>query len=284
MELIDAVNEMLTKSGLGTCVTIPTSVTDVTGYHRGEASGFAAGLLLETARRVENMPWHAITRRDVEVEPILFEITDAGWTQTGYILTDNSGDGIFADASEGMTLTLTAAGGNEAGDYVVATLVDDDHVTLTSDINDGGGNIASGITGDAATNAIVLPAGTITVKPYGADAYRKITTKGNRLFDLDDNTNQFSDTIKVEHTTLTAFGCLPEPLAAYISARAAAEFCLRWPGAMKTLYRELKVAEREAFIEANLWNNRQENASMLDTPDARQFRGGRPEDPRVYID
>lgn len=77
------------------------------------------------------------------------------------------------------------------------------------------------LTPDSAGN-IALPDGCITIDTDGVDAWREVTQLGDRLYDLDNNTNIFTVTsLSCTYTLNYQFGCIPEPIQEYITAMAA---------------------------------------------------------------
>lgn len=77
------------------------------------------------------------------------------------------------------------------------------------------------LTPDSAGN-IAIPDGCITIDSDGVDKWREVTQLGDRLYDLDNNTNVFTVTnLSCTYTLRYQFGCIPEPIQEYITAMAA---------------------------------------------------------------
>jgi len=73
-------------------------------------------------------------------------------------------------------------------------------------------------------NDILLPANTLSVRPDGNDAGRKLVQRGSRLYDSDNQTYSFTSSVQVELTLGLAFTDLPETARRYIALRAARLF------------------------------------------------------------
>ena len=71
---------------------------------------------------------------------------------------------------------------------------------------------------------ILLPANTLAVRPSGNYKYRSIVQRGSRLYDRDNQTYQFSETITVELVLGLPFEELPETARRYVGLRAARFF------------------------------------------------------------
>jgi hypothetical protein len=130
-------------------------------------------------------------------------------------------------------------------------------VTLTPDVN----------------GYIAVPAGTLHLDTDGNSEYRNITYRGQRLFDVTNNTEIFSGPITVLITSLWEFHCIPEPVADYITAEAAFNFNAARGVAQNEarLVNELVQMRNKAVA----WNSRQHDVNLLDSFHSQDVKGGR---------
>lgn len=130
------------------------------------------------------------------------------------------------------------------------------------------------LTPDANTSEIALPANTITIDTDGADHWRNVTQRGEKLFDLDNNTDEFSGTLRCRYVTLWAFHCVPEPVAAYIACQAALTYYENMPPPREALrIRTLMETRDRAMGVAKKFNASSADANILTTPDAQAVKG-----------
>lgn len=128
---------------------------------------------------------------------------------------------------------------------------------------------------------VLLPSGTIMIRSDGADAWRKLTQLGDRLYDRDNNTDVFSGPVRVAYTSLWEFECAPEPIQKRIAMEAAMQFNDRY-GRQEfkgQLFRDLS----DARDRANFAHNRTSQENVFDAPDSIFVRGGRPRHPGDLI-
>jgi hypothetical protein len=206
MTKLDAVNEVLARVGIR-----PVPALDTGGA--GDAAE-AERCIDREELNTQSLDWHYNRRREVELFPVLFTFDNAAWTAATKTLTQT---GKFADASSGQTITITA--GATTGDYIVDSITSADAVVLKTSISVG--DVASGVVGKAKTNAILVPAEAISADSSCVDDSRDITKRGRRLLDLDDNTDQFSDSVTIDYIERVPFNCIPQEVQALIVGRAS---------------------------------------------------------------
>lgn len=80
-----------------------------------------------------------------------------------------------------------------------------------------------------ATQRIVLPENTLSVDPV--DPYRKVVQRGRYLYDVSNNTYDFTCPIRVTLVSALDFDCLPQHARQYIMARAGRRYTERFLGA-----------------------------------------------------
>lgn len=132
------------------------------------------------------------------------------------------------------------------------------------------------LTPDAATHLIAIPANVITIDTDGADHWRNITQQGEKLYDLDNNTDDFTDTssLRVRYVLLYEFHCVPEPIARYIACKAAMTYYENFPPPREALRMRTLIDEMErARGQAKAFNAKTADANILRTPDALAVKG-----------
>ena len=104
------------------------------------------------------------------------------------------------------------------------------------------------LTPDVLTKFITLPVGAQVTSVTDTSSHRRIICVGDRLFDQDNNTYEFDDTVKVNVSYLYDVACIPEHLQNLVAARAA----LRLVENRKdgTLYQTAEHRQREAYANA----------------------------------
>jgi len=130
------------------------------------------------------------------------------------------------------------------------------------------------LTPDSATSEIALPANTITIDADGADHWRNVTQQGEKLFDLDNNTDEFSGSLRCRYVTFWAFHCIPEPVANYIACQAALTYYENMPPPREALRIRTLMEQRDrARDKAKAFNGNSADANILNTPDAQAVKG-----------
>jgi hypothetical protein len=121
---------------------------------------------------------------------------------------------------------------------------------------------------------IALPSGTITIDSDGSDAGRNVSQLGGRLYDLDNNTDEFDGDLIVTYILRYDFGCIPQPVQQYIAAKAAMEYANRYPTRVDRTPM-LASQYREARAEAFRFDDETSDVNVLDAVDAQRVRGRR---------
>lgn len=130
------------------------------------------------------------------------------------------------------------------------------------------------------TGEIPIPASMLTVTPDGEHKRRKITRRGNRLYDKETHSYQFSGPISCEIVTQLDFDDLPPKLKDYIAAQACRDFQQEVRGAVLGDQFSTESINR-ARIEALSEDGQEENLNWQNTSDVRHIAGGRN---RTYLD
>lgn len=265
MTKLEGVQEILRRCGYGVPSALDTGQASLTAF---------AELALDNAEmEIQSDSWPHNKRTSVTLEPILFAITNASWTESTKTLAQT---GAFANAVAGQTLTLNSDAGVTAGDYTVSSVaIDGNSVVLATDIN-AGGDIASGITGTAKNNRILVPTGCLEIDTADSDAGRDLTQLGNHLFDRDNNTELFDDGVICNYTLRYDFDCIPYKLQQYLVAIAAEEFYVQnvRPQNYAHLQR-LQKNTRDAKTRAHQYANEASDINVLQTREVLQMKGGR---------
>ena len=123
------------------------------------------------------------------------------------------------------------------------------------------------------SDKIAVPTGAITIDTYGESYHRDITTKGGYLYDLDENTDEFDDSIKAIVVYRFAFTCIPQPVQDFIVASAAERYARLRNRA--DILPDLKVRTIKARSEARRFDGLSADINLLDTPEARAMAGFR---------
>jgi len=252
MNKLQAVQEIVDKIGLNAASALDTGGSS--------DMGVAERWLDREEMAVQAEGWHYNTRRRTEFSPTLYTFDNASWTEASKTLQQT---GKFANATSGQTLTILVGG--VPGDYVVDSLVSNDAVILTESMNGGGGNIASGISGQAKTNAIILPDYVLETDTNYTDEWRDMAKRGRRLLDLDNNTTQFSESVTVEYIERVPFACIPPQIQRYMLFRAALEFAAQ---RKSDQYPAIKRQMESVKTQAKNFNARCKDANFLRRPDS----------------
>ena len=120
---------------------------------------------------------------------------------------------------------------------------------------------------------ITLPTGTIHADSDFTDEHRNLTHRGERLYDLDNNTAVFSAAVYVRIVEFWHFHSVPEPVANFIACSAALTF--NSVRGSQTRERMIYSEKERARSEARVWNNRQLDANYVNGSDARDVMGER---------
>ena len=113
----------------------------------------------------------------------------------------------------------------------------------------------------------VSPVNTLKVdvtRKNGAHLLKDYINEGGQLYDIENNTNQFSENIDVDIVLLKDFILLPSPARDYIAARAAREY-------QQATIGSAQLASFEGISEADALRNL--NAMETQNSDTNIFRG-----------
>lgn len=123
------------------------------------------------------------------------------------------------------------------------------------------------------SNNIPLPDDVIHLDSDTDDFYRNVTQVGGYLYDLDDNTDEFTADVKVTYVINYSFGCIPYPVQRYIACKAASQFNAAYCDAkyVPNIERELAVSKGDATA----FNERTHDANLFAHRDARRMLGNR---------
>ena len=261
MTKLEAVALILMRNGMG-----PPSQLDTGGPSE---AGIAERMIDAEEVDLQARGWHYNTVRNYDLEPDLYEISNASYTAATKTLTQA---GAFSAATVGQSLSLSHASLTET--EAIVTGVDStngNYVTLDRDI--AAGDIASGITGEAMTNRIAVPAGTINIDADESYEIKDLTQHGGRLWDRDELTDMFSDPVTVRLVERWTFSCMPYAIQRYIALKAALVYNeSRGNREMRGgILREFLEAEKDA----NKWNTDMRDINVLESFDAMLVRGGR---------
>lgn len=122
---------------------------------------------------------------------------------------------------------------------------------------------------------VFMPDGALTIDSDSSDVWRDITQRGGRLYDLDNNTYAFTETLLVTYRLRFDFDCIPLPIRTYIAWQAAHTFYTNKDPAkqkwirLQTLENGLKTVKTKALQ----FNDDSADHNTLNTPEARKVRG-----------
>ena len=97
-------------------------------------------------------------------------------------------------------------------------------------------------------------------------------TQADKLFDLDENSFVFTESVKVKYTYLTTFNMIPEPFVAYMVAKSALELNAAYqinPNATQVLAAQVGIADARM----RKHDMQQEDVNVLNTVEAAAIRG-----------
>ncbi len=134
MDAADSAAPMLTW-GTGSIVARISADAEVAVACAITPSGACAVAICDTA---DPPAKNGFLRKYGPMKPGTISITAGNWTNASKTLTQT---GRFAGAIIGQTISLTAGTTVSAGTYTIATVVSNDEVTLTTDINGASGDI-----------------------------------------------------------------------------------------------------------------------------------------------
>lgn len=127
---------------------------------------------------------------------------------------------------------------------------------------------------------IVVPSGTIAMDTDAASIHIDTAQVGDKLYNKDDNTDEFASSVYTEQTLAYSFGCIPFAIKNYIVARAAVEFARVFKNMEPRLIRQLEGDMLKAKVEANRYEVQQSDINMLQTEESLAAVGKR----RGYYD
>lgn len=122
-------------------------------------------------------------------------------------------------------------------------------------------------------NHIVIPAGVITIDTDDTDASKDVTQQGDHLYNLDDNTDEFTDPLSVTYVQRLEFSCIPEPFKQWIAAEAAHVLGKNYHPEQWARNNNLAASAALRKAEAQRFNGDKSNANVLNNVDAVRFRG-----------
>ena len=108
---------------------------------------------------------------------------------------------------------------------------------------------------------------------YPSGTGTDITTQGDKLYDLANNTLVFTSDVTVNYTQLWEFHCVPFPVQDFITMLAACRFNEKRGN--KSLQNSIERDAMGAKTRARQFNSDQENNNVLNTTHAAKFRGQR---------
>lgn len=142
------------------------------------------------------------------------------------------------------------------------------------------------LTPDSTTGQIDVPTGTTSIDTSRESAHINATQLGDRLYDVENNTNDFSDhsTVKVEYTAAYAWGCMPEYIRQYVAAKSARIFAESPRKRAVELVPSLRHEEMRLRTVAKRRDAENAGVNILRTSEAINFKGRDPSTTRYGLD
>ncbi len=113
------------------------------------------------------------------------------------------------------------------------------------------------------SNFIVVPDGTLTIDSDGRDLGRNVVQNGDRLYDAEDNTFEFTGSLICRYVLRFEWECIPIPVRLYMAAEAACRYNLRH-GKLE-LRQRLEFARDGLRVKAKQFDTNARGTNVLDT-------------------
>lgn len=125
------------------------------------------------------------------------------------------------------------------------------------------------------SNHIAIPSSTLSVDTYGADAHRNVTVSpsASRLYDRDNNTDEFDGAITVTYLEVVAWDYLPQSFQRFALCSAARKYN-REPDRARVIEMEWQRARTRAYQD----DIDQRDINLLKTDEMQRFKGLRARD------
>lgn len=122
------------------------------------------------------------------------------------------------------------------------------------------------------SNNITPPAGYLTIDTWGPSKHVDVLVQADgNLYDVVNNTDVFTSSLRVTYTLLLAITAVPEEVARYIALDAAMEFATA-TGNERTM-RRIATAWRRAKGRARANESKQKDYSIYNLPEVRKASG-----------
>lgn len=121
---------------------------------------------------------------------------------------------------------------------------------------------------------LLVDSNIIEIDTYGEDAHLDVANVGGKLYDLEDNTFEFDESVKVQYTLRYEFACIPLQIRTYIAKYAAYKYAqIRGIGGnmLQQTYDDYILSRSRA----SSFNSRTRNDNMLDSVHHQRVRGER---------
>ena len=258
MTKLEAVNLLLDAVGESPATALDTNGTSIEGQ--------AERILDKVERSLQAQGWNTNTRMK-GAEGVKLNFPNVTLTVSSVVGTFTAGETVTGD--------VTGATGRF---HQIDTLMFLSDTTLTftaADALTGGTSGATAAVDSVATVStaeIVLAADILDVDSFGRDVWRDIALSDGKLFDVDEDTSSFSDSIQVILTTQKGFTAIPVLLQDLIVAKASVQFQHNEVGSPRR-DGELRAALQDALVAAVKSEDNRANGNILDTMTGRRMRG-----------
>lgn len=161
---------------------------------------------------------------------------------------------------------------NGASDAAMAERLLEDEALLTLAEDCWGFNHKYDVTLEPdANDHLVVPDGTMVIDVHGSDEWRNVRQLGERLYDFDDNTDEFDADVKIRVTLRYKPSCFPFHIKQYAVARASRAFAAYRKDSARFGY--LQQLERDARIRALQVEGDIADHNILNTQDSLRATG-----------
>lgn len=231
--------------------------------------GQAETFLNRWDERIQRTGWHVNKIYNITLDPpdttIAYSVAPSGTFVAGETVTETT---------SGATGRLHEV--DTVAKLLYITQASDSSADFTGSQVLTGGTSAATVTGTtlaAVTEGrILLDSDVLSADSYGSSAGVDVAVRGGALFDIENDTDVFSDSIVIKQTELVTFADLPQELQEYITLEAAAEFQRKKLGATE-VRKDLAIRLLDARNAAYKDDASKSGASVLTTQRAYTSQG-----------
>lgn len=257
MTTLEAINYALKRCGLSVASALETGTSSAVG----EMERFLDEVNLE----VQSENWHFNRRTDVRVSP----------NTAGKILLAITGSVTGISVANPTVITCTAHGLSD-GDTVLFASTNSTPVLVgpyvVTKVDANSFTVPVNVTGSGNTGTFSTWGGTI-IEIDCSDEDRNVVAINDRLYDLDNNTDIFTEDVDIDFTLQMAWSLIPPKVQQYIAAQTAVAYndskgMSERAGVLRDNAKKCKVRARAA-------DARTADVNLLSTQGVANVRGNR---------